>query len=488
MIIEVELYSKIREMYVHQNKSQRAIARELGISRNTVKKYCEGEHVPWVRQPYEREATVLTEEVQKFIMDCFGEDTNEPSKKQHHTARKIYLRLVKEKGFTGAESTIRKFVRDVKEPKKEAFVPLEFDPGEAAQIDWGVAWIYLKGRRTKINLFCYRLCNSADIFVQAFFRQNQESFLEGHIRSFMHSNGVPSRIIFDNARVAVKEGFGLYAKPQDTYKALASHYAFDLDFTGKNSGNEKGLVENLVGWFRRNFLVPVPRVDTIEELNAMFQEACLEYRDHRIQGRDQRVGEQFKIEQQYLNPLPAYVFDPSKSLSAKVGDDSLIRFEKNRYSVPVRLVGQGISLKAYGNHLVCYYKGEEVCRHTRSYGREKTFFELEHYLPLLEQKPRSVFNAKPVRQTIERELLEWGKSFPNGAKDTVKLLRFCIDYGVDRVLAIRDLLPRGITPTIDLVRSELEPKEVKPNSTIADIPVDMIDLTSYDSKYLAVRQ
>lgn len=139
MIIGVELYSKIREMYVHQNKSQRAIARELGISRNTVKKYCAGEHVPWVRQPYERESTVVTEEVKQFILDCFAEDKEEPSKKQHHTARKIYTRLVKEKGFMGAESTIRKFVRDITEHKKEAFVPLEFDPGEAAQVDWGAA-------------------------------------------------------------------------------------------------------------------------------------------------------------------------------------------------------------------------------------------------------------------------------------------------------------------------------------------------------------
>jgi len=143
VIIDVDLYAKIRHMYVQQKMSQRAIAKALGISRNTVKKYCKGEHVPWERQPYHREAPVVTKEVRDFIRQCLDEDAAENIPKQYHTARRIYQRLVKEKSFTGAESTIRRVVREMKQPMKEAFMPLEFDPGEAAQVDWGEATIVL---------------------------------------------------------------------------------------------------------------------------------------------------------------------------------------------------------------------------------------------------------------------------------------------------------------------------------------------------------
>lgn len=258
MIIDMDIYGQIRHMYVQDSKSQRAIARELGISRNTVKKYCDGGCVPWERKDYERDAPVVTEEVRKFIRNCFAEDEAENLPKQSHTARQIFKRLKRELGFTGGESTVRRIVRQMKQPFKEAFVPLEFDPGEAAQIDWGEVRIYLKNERIKVQLFCYRLCYSADIFVRAFYRQNQESFLEGHVKAFTYCGGVPKRVIFDNARVAVKEGFGRYAKPQDAYKALSAHYAFGMDFCNINSGNEKGLVENLVGWVRRNVLALMP--------------------------------------------------------------------------------------------------------------------------------------------------------------------------------------------------------------------------------------
>ncbi len=324
--------------------------------------------------------------------------------------------------------------------------------------------------------------------MKAFFRQNQESFLEGHVAAFTHCGSVPRKVIFDNARVAVKEGFGICAKPQDTYLALSAHYAFEMHFCNINSGNEKGLVENLVGWSRRNVLVPVPRVDSLEELNEILNTSCLKYRNHRIQGRDQTVGQQYLADKHSLNPLPAFVFDTSKSLTVRVADNSLIRFDKNQYSVPVHLVGRSVSLKAYGNHLLCYHQGDAIARHQRCYGRGETAFQLEHYLPLLEQKPRAVFHAKPVRRNVATELLDWGKTFPSSAKDTVRLLKFSVEYGVDRVLAVKDRLPAGITPTIGLVQNELEPHEPVKLATTKDVPVSYIDLSDYDRKYQVVAQ
>lgn len=312
--------------------------------------------------------------------------------------------------------------------------------------------------------------------------------MEGHVDAFTHFNGISGKVIFDNARVGVKEGFGLYAKPQAGYQALSAHYAFKTHFTNINSGNEKSLVENLVGWSRRNLMVPIPRVDSIDELNELLIAGCLEYRQHKIQGRSQTVGEQSIADCHALIKLPEYTFDTSRTISPRVYDDSTFQFDRNRYSVPVKLVGRQISVKAFGNEIACYYNADKVTTHLRSYERGEILYQLEHYLPLLEQKPRSVYHAKPVRRSEAMALLDWGRTFPNGAKDTVKLLVLSVEYGVNRLLTIRDQLPTGIQPTIELVRSELSPPVEPIPSLATEISVHPVDLKAYDRKFKVVGQ
>lgn len=197
-------YEEIRKRYI-AGESQRHIAKTMGISRNTVKKHCEGNAVPWERKTPERESTVLTDETVQFIKDCLQEDDVEHLKKQKHTARKIYDRLVDETGFTGGESTIRAKVHELKEAMLKAFIPLQFDAGDAMQVDWGEATVYLNNEKTNVYLFCARLCYSCKPFVIAYRRQNEESFLDAFVRIFDELDGVPRRIIFDNAKVAVKK-------------------------------------------------------------------------------------------------------------------------------------------------------------------------------------------------------------------------------------------------------------------------------------------
>ncbi|WP_347489255.1 hypothetical protein ABDB91_18795 [Desulfoscipio sp. XC116] len=192
MSIEVDIYEKIRHLYEHEGKSQRAISKILRVSRNTVKKYCDGSHVPWERQGKSgRQQYVVTDEIMEFIKSCLASDEAENIKKQKHTAKRIYDRLVDEKGFKGGESTIREIVAKLKEKQKKVFIPLSYEPGEAIQIDWGEATIYLVGKKIKVNLFCMRECYSADIYCRAFYRQNEESFLEGQITGFEYFDGAP---------------------------------------------------------------------------------------------------------------------------------------------------------------------------------------------------------------------------------------------------------------------------------------------------------
>ena len=140
VVITVEIYKQIRKMRL-QGTSQRQIAASLQISRNTVKKYWDGDSVPWERKNYSREATILTENVVAFVRHCLEEDTRSP-KKQRHTAKRIYDRLVDELGFTGGETTVRRLVSQLRKKRQEEFVPLSFPPGDAMQIDWGEATVY----------------------------------------------------------------------------------------------------------------------------------------------------------------------------------------------------------------------------------------------------------------------------------------------------------------------------------------------------------
>jgi len=486
VIIEVDLYSKIRTLYT-EGESMRSIATRLGISRQTVKKYCEGNTHPDVRKVYTRQPDVITEDVKSFILSCFHQDEAENLTKQKHTAKRIYDRLVSEKAFSGSYSAVRVAVRNLKAEHmvpKYADIPLDYDPGDAIQIDWGEATVYINNQKTKINFFCGRLCSSCDIFVQAYYSQNLESFLEAQQTMFDYFRGIPKRLIFDNAKVAVREGFGRHAKATDGYKSFAAHYAFKTDFCNIASGNEKGLVEKLVGYARRNFMVPVPRVSSLYELNQSLLKDCLNYRNtHKIESRSQSVKEAYEQELYFLRPIPVFRFDTSRTITPIVGDYSTVRFEKNNYSVPVRYLRKSVIVKGYANEVCIYYNGEIIASFDRLYGSGKTTYRLEHYIDLLERKPRSVFQAKPVRTNVTKELLDWGRLLPGGNAEMVKLLRLCVDYGEDRILSIRDQLPRNIVPSVDMIRSYLH-EIPEPNVLYLknDIPVTATDLRKYDEK------
>ena len=485
MVVGMELYSQIREAYL-SGESQRSIAYRLEVSRQTVKKYCEGQTMPGVRKEYTRIPSVVTEDIEAFIQNCIVTDGMEGLKKQTHTAKRIYDRLVAEKKFTGSYSIVRRIVHEVKEDfvPAQADMPLEYDPGDAIQIDWGEATVYLGGERKTVQFFCGRLCCSCDIFVMACQSQNSESFLEAQQRMFNHFGGVPRRLIFDNAKVAVKEGFGLHAKPQDSYRAFAAHYAFNTDFCNIASGNEKGLVEGLVNYARKNFFVPVPRAATMEELNEHLLIACLSYRkSHKVNGRTSTVAEAYEMERAFLHPIAPYKYETARIATPAVGDYATVRFDRNSYSVPVRFLRKTVTVKGYANyvHIIC--DKDTVVIYERLFGQDKTAYKLEHYLDLLDRKPRSVFQAKPVRQNVRQELLDWGKILPGGNREMVKLLRLCVDYGEDRILAIKDSMPSGLIPNVDIIRSYLDaPKRDNIIHFNCEIPVTQSSLAYYDEK------
>ena len=413
--------------------SQRQIATVLHISRNTVKKYWDGDSVPWERKDYNREATVLTEDVVTFVRQCLDEDAHNP-RKQQHTAKRIYDRLLTERSFTGGETTVRRLVKQLREKSHEAFVPLAFPAGDALQIDWGEATVYLSGVKTVVNLFCARLCYSGAPIVLAYRRQNEESFLDALVQVFQYFGGVPKRVIFDNGKVAVKDGFGAHARKQAGYAALAAHYGFEAVFCNPASGNEKGLVEGLVGYSRRNICVPVPKVDTMENLNWMLREKCQKYLSHQIRGKEASVGTMFAREKALLYPLPKYPFDPCKRASGRVDRFCTIRFDTNNYSVPATYCGKEVAIKAGPETVSVYYEGQCIARHLRCLGKKQNIYSLEHYLPLLEKKGRAIFYARPVQDTLPKYFIQWLQSQELSPKELVEILRRCLDEDCETIM------------------------------------------------------
>lgn len=466
----MENYAEIRKLH-REGVSERGIARRLKISRKTVSKYLNGEVIPGERAPYTpRESTVMTQDVKDFIDACFEEDDQEGVKKQRHTAKRIYDRLVAEMDFVGGASTVRDYVRKLKEKHKEAFVPLTFPLGDAMQVDWGEITSYIGIERMTLNIFCARLCASDAPFVVAYRRQNFESFQDALIRAMEFFGGVPRRVIFDNARIAVKEGFGAHAKATDKYRALSAHYCFDPVFCNISSGNEKGLVEGLVGWARRNFCVPVPRKNSLEELNAYFESECRKYSSHRVVGHMGTVGEILAEEQKALFPLPGRRYDPSHRTELRVSTYSLVTYDSSRYSVPVSYIGKTVTLKALPETVEIWSGGEMIAKHIRSYQKEKSVYNLEHYLPLLEQKGRAIFQATPLLQNVPERFVEWLQKRKEAddlkPKELVELIRKALEIGFDAVM-------RGDIAPITVAENHVEVHDT--------VSVSPPDLNAYDA-------
>lgn len=414
-------YKEIRQRYL-AGESQRSIAKSLQISRNTVRKYCNGDSVPWERKTPERTSTILSDEVVRFIESCLQHDQDEGLRKQKHTAKRIYDRLVEEMGFTGGESTIRNKVRELKAELPTAFIPLQFDAGEALQVDWGDVTVYLNGEKIVINIFCARLCYSCRSVVLAYRFQNEESFLDAFVRTFSILGGVPSKVIFDNGKVAVKDGFGAHARKQAGYTSLSAHYGFDALFCNPSQGHEKGLVEGLVGWARRNICVPVPKVADIPELNELLLGRCKKYELHKIPGRKATVGTLFEEEKQQLRPLPGYIFETAKCMNARVNAFSTVKFRTNNYSVPVQYSGRQVGIKGYPEYVEIYCNGEKISTHNRLFGKEQSSYHLEDYMPLLETRTRAITNAAPVKQNVPPEVLAELKAQANNKGNVINIL------------------------------------------------------------------
>ncbi len=353
----VEIYERIRRDHEQEELSIRALAVRHGVHRRTVRQAL-ASATPPARKIPERDRPVMGP-YEELVREWLRADRDAP-KKQRHTARRVWQRLVEEKGAGVAESTVRDFVRQVRAELAAEQLPAvpiaqEHLAGAEAEVDFGEFYAVIGGARTRVWLFVMRLSCSAKAFAMVFAHQAQEAFFEGHVLGFEHFGGVPGRIRYDNLKPAVTRMLiGRDRVENERFIALRSHYLFDSFFClpGIEGAHEKGGVEGEVGRFRRWHLVPVPEVTDLAELNAYVQQR-LEIDDRRrVTGRAVTIAETFEtVERASLKPLPDERFDTMRRLSAKVDAKARVCVLQAHYSVPASYAGRRVEIKLGARHL-----------------------------------------------------------------------------------------------------------------------------------------
>ena len=391
----MENWAAIRRRVLVDGLSGRAACREYKIHWKTLQKILDNPQPPGYRRTKPRRPSIL--ELFLPVIHQILEDDKKAPPKQRHTAKRIFDRLRAEHGYTGGLTTVKDAVRAWRRRTAEVFVPLAHPPGEA-QADFGEAEVTLDGQATKVAVFVMTLPYSDAIFVSAFPRECTEAFLEGHARAFEFFGGVPRRISYDNSKIAVAKVTGTRdRKLTDEFLRLKSHHLFQEHFCLVRRPNEKGHVETLVGFARRNFLVPVPTAHGgLEPLNARLESDCREDLSRRVRGKPAAKVELLAEERTVMLPLPAEAFLAARVEQPTADSLSLIRFDSNDYSIPTAYAHHKVTAVGTVDAVRVVVGDRVVAEHRRSWGREGVFYDPVHYLALLERKPGALDFAAPL--------------------------------------------------------------------------------------------
>jgi transposase len=472
----------IRKLVLRDGWSIRKASRELRVSRQTVRKALESSG-PFRYRRREPPRCPAIDPYRGVIRAWLKEDETAP-RKQRHTAKRIYTRLVDEYGFAGAESTVRRHVARMRPKPDEMFLPLSADWGQMAQVDWFPAKAFIAGEPQGISVFAMRMRTSRVVFAWASRTEKLEAFLEGHVRAFQWLGGVPRECVYDNPKTAVTKILaGSEREEHERFSSLRAHYLYEGYFCNPAEAHEKGSVENVCGYVRRNALVPVPKVDSLDELNRDLLAWC---------ERDRaRLSDLWSREREHLLRLPVHEFDPATVALAHVNRCSLVTYDRNRYSVPRLPKGQQpVAVCAYADQIKVVCGDVVLATHQRLFGRDnEPSFKLEHYLDALERKPRAAMHLAVVPQlppvyAEARRLLSAGRH--DGYKDFAEILLLHREFPAEHVqAALEEAVGKGmphaqVVRQLALNRSSRPPVPIDVPDHLAALRPHAPELTCYD--------
>ncbi len=457
----MDIIYEIRRRHLIQKQTISAIARDMGLSRPTVRK-----HLKTVDGPkYEREqpASPKLGAFEPQLTTWLADEAKLP-RSRRRTAHRLFEGL-QEIGYSGAYDSVQRFVKRWKSsntgPKlTEAFVPMLFQAGDACQFDWSQELVELGGSIQTIKVAHFRMAYSRQMFVVAYPRETQEMVLDAHNRAFAFFGGVPARMIYDNLKTVVDAIFtGKERQFNRRFLTLANHYLFEPVACTPASGWEKGQVENQVGNVREWLFTPLARFISFADLNDWLAIRCRELaqRSHPVY-RERSIAECFADEQPLLRPVTAW-FDGYVEHMMRVSSTCLVRVDRNRYSVPAGAAGQAVSVRITADQVRVVAHGEIIAAHPRVFGREQLVCDPWHYLPVLEKKPGALRNGAPFVtwdlpisiQTVRDRILKQ----PRGDHAFVELLMLAGEAGLDALTVACELVLEHDVVSAAVVMNEL---------------------------------
>ena len=430
----MDLYRKVR-LACAEGMSQRAAAHHFGISRDSVQKMMEYSVPP----SYRRRVPIKRPKLDGFteFIDTWLEEDRGVPRKQRHTAKRVFERLRDEHGFTSGYTIVKDYIREHERRGREMFVPLAHPPGHA-QADFGEAMVIIDGVEQKAHFFAFDLPHSDACYIRAYPAATSEAWVDGHVHAFGFFGRVPMSVLYDNDRCLVAQILpDGPRKRARLFSGFLSHYLLRDRYGRPGKGNDKGSVEGLVGYARRNFMVPVPRFPSWEAFNASLEEQCRKRQGDVLRGHTETIGARLARDLEVMAELPPAPFDACDQASGRVTSQALVRYKTNDYSVPVAYGHRDVWLRGYVDEVAIGCGGDLIARHPRSYEREDVVFDPLHYLPLIEKKINALDQAAPLagwelppefatlRRLMEARMLKAGR------REFVQVLRLLEAFEVN---------------------------------------------------------
>jgi len=498
--VSLETIGRIRREHFNKGKTIKEIARDLRLSRNTVRKVLRSGETAFT---YEREIQPRPKlGAWSATLDELLADNEGKSARERLTLIRIYEEL-RARGYDGGYDAVRRYAKRWSTSRgmstTTAYVPLTFAPGEAYQFDWSHEIVILGGQTATVKVAHVRLCHSRMIFARAYPRETQEMVFDAHDRAFAFFRGACERGIYDNMKTAVDAiCVGKERRYNRRFLQMCSHYLVEPVACTPGSGWEKGQVENQVGLVRERFFTPRVRTSSYEELNGWLLDRCVAYaKAHRHPERPcETIWEAFEAERGHLVPY-AGGFDGFHTVTTSASKTCLVRFDNNKYSVEARAVGRPVEVQAYAGRIVIRQDGRIVAEHERAFGRGEVIYNPWHYVPVLARKPGALRNGAPFKDWVLPAALERVRrklSRPaDGNRQMVDILSAVLTDGLTAVeAACSEALAQGVH-SADIVlnilarqRDPVPPPQMQTPAALTLRYAPVSDCTRYDGLRSAV--